>query len=301
MPCFSPLQAFKLEGWHQYGLPPVFKRPAGAHREIKLPCGQCIGCRLERSRQWAVRCMHEASLYENNCFLTLTYDDAHLPNGNNLVYRDFVLFMKRLRKRCGSGIRFYMCGEYGEQFGRPHFHACVFNFDAPDKVLYRRNRDGDNLYNSNLLSDIWQYGYVVVGALTFESAAYVARYVLKKMTTPNGVHPKYIDFDADGNIFVKRPEFTNMSRKPGIGAPWLQKFQTDVYPSDFLIVNGKRVRPPRFYDARYEIVAPSDMAELKKRRVQAAARHSDNNTPARLRVREIVQSSQLQRLKRNHG
>ena len=140
MVCFSPLQAFKLEGWHQYGLPPVFKRPAGPHRELQLPCGQCVGCRLERSRQWVVRCIHEASLYENNCFLTLTYSDDCLPNGNDLIYRHFQLFMKRLRKRFGSNIRFYMCGEYGDLFGRPHYHACLFNFDAPDKVLYRRTR-----------------------------------------------------------------------------------------------------------------------------------------------------------------
>ena len=300
MVCFAPLQAFKLEGWHQYGLPPVFKRPAGAHREIKLPCGQCIGCRLERSRQWAVRCMHEASLYEANCFLTLTYRDHCLPNGNDLVYRHFQLFLKRLRKRCGDGIRFYMCGEYGDLYGRPHFHACLFNYDAPDKVLYRRNRDGDNLYSSNLLSDIWQYGYAVVGNLTFKSAAYVARYVLKKRSSVNGIDPKYYDFDADGNIYCRRPEFTNMSRKPGIGAPWLRKFQTDVYPSDFIVVNGARTRPPRFYDGIYEIVAPSDLARIKANRVANAAKHADNNTPARLRVREAVQQSQVSRLKRNH-
>ena len=96
-------------------------------------------------------------------------------------------------------------------------------------------------------------------------------------------------------------EFTNMSRKPGIGAPWLRKFQTDVYPSDFLIVNGKRQRPPRFYDGIYEKVAPSDLARLKVARVRNARRHADNNTPARLKVREIIQNSQLERLKRSFG
>ena len=302
MPCFSPLKGYRPVNKGPDGtLKLTFKRSEGySDREVLVACGQCVGCRLERSRQWAVRCMHEAQMYERNCFLTLTYDDVHLPQGNDLIYRDFQLFMKRLRKRFGDNIRFYMCGEYGEQFGRPHFHACIFNFDAPDKVLYRRNRDGDDLFKSDILCDIWSKGFAVVGALTFNSAAYVARYVMKKLSVPNGVHPKYVDLDANGNIFVRKQEFTNMSRRPGIGAPWLRKFQTDVYPSDFVVINGKRMRPPRFYDGQYEIVAPSDMARLKARRVRAGRVHADNNTPERLKAREIVQMSQLSRLKRNH-
>lgn len=301
MACFSPLTGYRPVNKGPDGsLKLTFKRTEGyADREVKVACGQCIGCRLERSRQWAVRCVHEASLYENNCFITLTYDNVHLPEGNGLVYRDFELFMKRLRKRCGDGIRFYMCGEYGDLFGRPHYHACIFNYDFQDRVLFRRNDNGDSLFNSERLEDLWRLGMCTVGNVTFESAAYVARYVTKKMTTPVGVHPKYISSDASGRVFTKRPEFTVMSRKPGIGRPWLDKFQTDVYPSDFLVVNGKKMRPPRFYDGVYELLAPDEMAQLKATRVRNSRRHAENNTPERLRVREYIQMTQLERLKRS--
>ena len=156
MACYRPLRAYALrnaEGKMQVS----FKRKIG-YEPIWLPCGQCIGCRLERSRQWAMRCMHEAQMYDRNCFVTLTYDDEHLPPNGSLNKRDFQLFMKRLRKRYGSGIRYYQCGEYGELLGRPHHHAILFNFDFDDKVLWSV-RDGVRLYRSASLEQLWPHGY----------------------------------------------------------------------------------------------------------------------------------------------
>ena len=141
---------------------------------MDIPCGQCIGCRIERSRQWAIRCYHEASLHAENSFVTLTYNDTNLPANNCVSVRELQLFMKRLRKRFGAGIRFYGCGEYGDLTGRPHYHICLFNFSPPDLTLYKITND-QRLYSSKSLDTIWGKGYTLTGDVTFQSAAYVAR------------------------------------------------------------------------------------------------------------------------------
>ena len=266
-------------------------------RPISVPCGQCIGCRLERSRQWAVRCVHEASLYENNCFLTLTYDDAHLPSDLSLNLVHFQNFMKRLRKRYGKGIRFFHCGEYGENFGRPHYHAIIFNFDLPDRVLWSQ-RDGVNLYSSDILRSLWPYGFSSVGDVTFESAAYVARYVIKKVTGANADdHYSFVD-ELTGQVFTRCPEYTTMSRRPGIGKGWIDKFLPDVFPGDFVVINGVKCRPPRFYDNQYEVLFSGDSVKNKWARVRRAKLHSCDQTDRRLLTRLEVCEHRVQLLKR---
>ena len=136
-------------------------------KPVELPCGRCIGCKLERARQWAVRCMHEAALHEANCFVTLTYEDDKLPPDGGLRPRDFVLFMKRLRKRYGNGIRFFHCGEYGEKFLRPHHHVLLFNHDWPDKRVCRTSKSGESLYSSGELESLWDT--VSAGVVTSRS------------------------------------------------------------------------------------------------------------------------------------
>ncbi len=267
-------------------------------RPITLPCGQCIGCRLENSRQWAIRCFHEAALHDQNCFVTLTYDDEHLPAGGTLVLRDFQLFMKRLRKEYGSGIRFYACGEYGEKFGRPHYHVCLFNFDPPDKKLYKV-RDHVQLYSSATMDKIWGMGFTVTGDVTFQSAAYVARYIMKKINGPEATpHYETVDLQT-GELFQQKPEFTTMSRRPGIGKNWLKKYQADIYDHDFVVMNGKKMRPPRYYDRQFEITNPEDYKIIKGNRLRSAKDHSDDQTPARLKVRETVQAAQIKQLPRD--
>ena len=196
---------------------------------VTLPCGQCIGCRLERSRQWAIRCVHEASLYDDNCFITLTYSDENLPPYGSLVKKDFQDFMKRLRKRF-SNVRYYHCGEYGSKTKRPHYHAILFNIDFPDKELLTINND-QRLYTSEILSKIWGKGICSIGSVTFESAAYVARYIMKK-ANGDDAELKYCHVDDDGVWNSIEPEYTTMSRRPGIGKEWFDKFKSDVYPND---------------------------------------------------------------------
>jgi hypothetical protein len=181
MACYKPLTAYQCADRSI-----IWREIPGADvvRTLSLPCGQCVGCRLERSRQWAVRCMHEAQMHTSNCFITLTYAPEFIREAKDLSlnYEHFQLFMKRLRKRfTGKTIRFYMAGEYGELRDRPHFHACIFGLDFEDKKFLKRTETGSILYTSKILEELWPYGYSSIGDVNFESAAYVARYIMKKV------------------------------------------------------------------------------------------------------------------------
>lgn len=232
--------------------------------------------------------MNEASLYENNCFITLTYNEENLPPGGSLNKRDFQLFMKRLRKKFSDvEIRYYMCGEYGEQLSRPHFHACLFNIDFDDKQLLKKH-NGESYYTSSILEQLWPYGFSIIGSVTFESAAYVARYILKKMTGEK----------AAMHYNGKTPEYTTMSRRPGLGAEWLKKYHQDAYPSDFLIMKNKKIKIPRYYDQLHEIDNAELIKHIKQRRKAAMQNHAENNSIGRLRVRETIQCLRVKKLTR---
>lgn len=266
---------------------------------LQLPCGQCVGCRLERSRQWAVRVMHEASLHQDNCFVTLTYDDEHCPPDGGLHHRHFQLFLKRLRKHFSDrNIRYYMCGEYGGNFGRPHFHAILFNCNFADYSLWRKSTSGASLYRSATLERLWPYGYSSIGAVTFESAAYTARYIMKKQTG-FGSASKYETLDeSTGEIFSRRPEYNRMSLKPGIGADWFKKYSSDVFPHDRVVRDGVESKPPRYYDKLFKAVDPDAFNLIKDKRFLDMSDAYKDNTPQRLVAKEIVASAKLSKLKR---
>lgn len=302
MPCYSPLHAFKAYSKDKSKTVISFNyKDKGSlpNNKLTLPCGQCIGCRLERSRQWAVRCMHEASLYEDNSFLTLTYSDDNLPKDGSLHLEHFQKFMKRLRKEnAPKKIRFYHCGEYGEKFLRPHYHALLFNHDFGDKKVFS-GKAPNIVYNSDSLSRLWPYGFAVTGEVTFNSAAYVARYILKKVTGEKA-------FDHYGSV---KPEYTTMSRRPGIGKGWFDKFRTDVYPQDRIIVRSVSTRPPRFYDDQLQKSDPALMSLLKINREKNEKFVTDtlsngkvicvsDSCDQRLAVKELVKTAQIQNLKR---
>lgn len=294
MPCYHPIPA-----WYAKRVNPktgkrgiVFNLNDGyKDRPVDVPCGGCIGCRLERARQWAVRCMHETKLHESNLFVTLTYEDAKLPLTKfglpTLNPRDMVLFLKRLREKKGEGIRFFQCGEYGEQLGRPHHHALLFNCSFADSKFHTTAGDA-TLYVSEELNKLWGHGHCTVGEATFESAGYIARYTLKKVDGPA----------ADVHYSGREPEYLTMSRRPGIGRGWAEKNRRDWYPSDSMIVNGVPCRPPRFYDNICEKEAPSLMRRVKAKRRREAAADVDN-TGKRLVVREAVKQAAITTLKRD--
>lgn len=204
---------------------------------IRVNCGQCIACRLNRASDWAARIMHEARMSAESYFLTLTYDEENLPrvgNYSTLVKDDVQRFLKRLRKALEPvKLRYYLCGEYGETYGRAHYHVVVF--------LDSHSEDFERYVNLS-----WKFGFVHFGNVSFESAAYVARYCTKLLTGPKK------EWYIERNIL---PEFSLMSRRPGIGAKWLEKYGNEVKAHHSIIVKGRKVSPPRYYrDKVYEEV-----------------------------------------------
>lgn len=297
MPCYHPMPAVRMvDGSVKF----ISRNKKGVEGTLELPCGQCIGCRLERSRQWAMRCLHESSLHERNAFITLTYSDSNLPEGGSLNYSDFQRFMKRLRKRIDAPVRFYVGGEYGEHGSiRPHFHACIFGYDFADKVYYKRTSSGEKIYTSALLESLWPLGLSSVGDVTFESAAYIARYCVAKVTG-DLAKAHYRVITDDGVIVDRLPEFNHMSLKPGIGAKWLAKYQTDVFPRDYVVINGVKTKPPKYYDTLFERGDPATFSDIvAQRELDGYAVYLAGETSTRrLNVKEQVQSARLSMLKR---
>jgi hypothetical protein len=293
MPCYHPLKAYKTTAGEV-----VFtelKRHGDIIKTLELPCGQCIGCRLERSRKWAMRCVHEASMYKRNCFVTLTYDDEHLPHRGQLTHKDFELFMKRLRKHAGKTlIKFYMGGEYGTLNDRPHYHAAIFNWDWDDKTYFKTTGSKEKIYTSEKLQKLWPWGHSSTGDLTFESAAYIARYCLQKVTGERAEeHYKRYDYLGEYQL---NPEYNQMSN--GIGADWLKFHEKDVYTNDYVIIRGEKCNVPAYYDKLLKRKNPELMQEFKDAREWKGEQNWENNTPERLRVREIVKIAQTNQLKR---
>lgn len=256
-----------------------------------VSCGRCVGCRLERSRQWAIRCVHESQMHDNNCFATLTYKDEELVYGkkNSTLYpRHLELFWKRLRKEYGNGIRYFACGEYGDRTSRPHYHACIFGMDFEDKQLFS-TKDGIELYSSDTLDSIWVHGSCTLGSVTFESAAYVARYIMDKKLGKDSVY-----YEEQGI----EPEFIRMSRRPGLGSSWYDKYYKDVYPHDYVVVRGVKCKPPRFYDSKKDLDSPKEMRYIRESRVDNSYSTWEERTRERLIVREEVKKRQINVLRR---
>lgn len=283
MPCYGPLQAFYPKANSGSNRLVFKKSDSETGIPISVPCGKCIGCKLEHSRQWALRCMHEKRLHTDSSFLTLTYDPAHLPSGGSLVKRDLQLFMKRLRKQFGEGVRFFACGEYGEKSLRPHYHVLLLNKDFNDKRPISTGSEY-TLYASKLLSQLWTSGSHAIGDVNFESAAYVARYCTKKITGPK----------AADHYKGRTPEFLVMSRRPGIGSGYLDKYKTELYTHDNCIINGVPSSLPRFYDTKYASL--SDTCEARLAVLKIARRRKLNRADSgttRLRIREVVTLAKL--------
>lgn len=285
MPCYRPLTGF----WDGAGGEVAFSPSVASKRRLELPCGRCIGCRLERSRQWAVRLLHEKQMHDFACFVTLTYDDAHLPADRSLSVRDFQLFMKRLRFALSpTKVRFYACGEYGDTTWRPHYHVLLFGVHFADAVRVQSSGE-HQLFRSPTLDKAWGLGFVSFGSVTFQSAQYVAGYCIKKIGGEKAKdHYRRVD-PKTGEVFDLRPEFALMSK--GIGRSWYEKWGSDVYPSDEVIQNGLVGKPPRYYDLRAKQDRPADFEKVRVKRIANAEKRWDDSSPKRLRVREIVATS----------
>lgn len=233
---------------------------------VKVPCGSCMPCRLNRAMQWSTRLAHEAMYHDTSSFLTLTYSDEHLPDSYSVDTREFQLFMKRLRMKTPP-LRFFACGEYGGQTNRPHYHALIFGYDFPDKQLWRRSPTGHLLYRSPMLEQVWPYGHSEIGTVTPQSAGYVARYVTKKVTGNRAVEHYQRIHPLTGQEVQVKPEFLLMSRRPGIGQQWFEDYKSDAFPSDFVIVDGTKRPVPKYYYKR--LLEEEKRVMAQKRRKQA--------------------------------
>lgn len=312
MPCYFPLKGYRSRSVNKTtGKRSLVFSPSAGYSDlpVTVPCGRCIGCRLERSRQWAMRCVHEASLYSSNSFLTLTFNDSCLPVNGSICVRDVQLFMKRLRKKVSYSlpifgsrkVRFFACGEYGSRLSRPHYHVLLFGYDFPDKV-FEKMAGSSRLYSSKILSKLWPFGFALIGDVTFESAAYVARYIVKKRMGEDATeHYAEVDHETGEVRKEKSPEFIVMSRRPGIGAGWFDRYGEEVYRSGgagTVVFRGRVCAAPKFYDARLA-VRDEARALLAKagRRLLAKGREADG-TVERLIVREEVTRARNSSLKR---
>ncbi len=307
MPCYYPLDGWRSKKPNERGkYPIVFKHTeAQIDEPVKIPCGQCIGCRLEKSRQWAMRCVHEASLHKTNSFITLTYDDDNINEAHSLNKDDWQKFMKALRHKISPHkIRFFMAGEYGTNqdltslstIGRPHFHAIIFNYDFPDKIKHSITND-NMFYTSEELTNVWGKGHCLIGECSFETAAYTARYITKKITGSEAEdHYKRID-TTTGEITYINPEFTLQSRNPGIARDWFLKHKTDL-DKGFITMRGQKMQPPTFYKKQFEIY-DEQLYEFQKRNAYNEIDIMDpDNTLDRLRVKEKIKLIRTKSLKR---
>lgn len=310
MSCFRPVLAYQDEsGRVRFGgrAADVISRaqstPRG--RPMELPCGRCLGCRMERRRSWSVRCMHEASLYDANLFVTWTYADENMPSSKSLEYEDFQLMMKRLRKKMKGvspgpkgnyPIRFFCSGEYGSTYQRPHWHAILFNTYFPDMVPMHNGK-----FLSETADKLWEYrGRIEIGTVTPRSAAYVAGYTLEKVYGNADFYEDVVNL-ATGEVTGRRPEFCTMSRRPGIGTWWYEKYQADLFGNsgdhDFAVVDGKKYKVPRFYwNKVLEDPSRAELAERIKEARFLRAMEVDNveNSDLRRAAREKAAAIQIE-------
>lgn len=336
MTCYHPIQAWRSkQGYNRFTRrwPIVFKRNEGyIDKELKIPCGKCIGCRLEYSRQWAIRAYHESKTHQDNCFICLTYEDQNGKTPTSLVPEDLTKFFKRLRKhypekKNETSIRYLACGEYGENFSRPHYHACLFGHDFTDREPIGKSSSGETVYTSDTLEGIWGFGIVSVQDFTWETAAYCARYIIEKMTGnqmftkrewemgPDGKPHQYRTvYQNSGEYYNGRtPEFVRMSRRPGLGSKWYAQFKDDIYNYDECIIRkGVKARAPRFYDKMFEgesrFYGPGNRNELNLKMIdefdlfkhrREIRVNKTEQTSDRLAVREKIKLQKIKKLNRS--
>jgi hypothetical protein len=264
-------------------------------------------------------------MHKQNSFITLTFNDEHLPKNKMLSKRTFQLFMKRLRRSTqydyseiktkklkrtqAKTIRYYHCGEYGDKFKRPHYHALLFGHDFSEDRKIWKNKKQNKLWRSRSLEACWQdsqgksLGYSSIGKMTFESAAYVARYCTKKIygSGASDHYPEYLN-PTTGELITYQPEYATMSRRPGIGQSWFQKYQKDVYPADEVISRNRKMKPPKYYDRLLEKQNPKLLEEIKEKREldSQSIERLKSRQPKRLKAHEKITSQKINQLQRSY-
>lgn len=234
-------------------------------------------------------------MHKENCFLTLTYSPEKIPAGATLLKPHMQDFMRALRRSIApKKIQFYGIGEYGALGGRPHYHILIFGHDFTDKILFTKTGAGCEIFTSTALAKLWPYGFSSLGALTYDSASYCARYSLKKQTGKRSRRQLITTDPETGEMTIRTPEFALMSLKRPIGKSWLTAYKSDVYPHDFVVVKGGKQKPPRYYDKQLSEVEAASIKEIRR----AFASANPDNSQARLDSRREVKLAQIKQLKR---
>lgn len=255
----------------------------GRFEKIEVACGQCIKCRLKKAGAWANRCGHESAMHAVSSFVTCTYDEENKPYGGSVVRVHGQKLIRALRQKIRPiKIRYFGCGEYGDEKDRPHYHFIIFGYDFPDRVLYSEN-NGMKLYDSAMLTETWGKGSCKVSDVSPDTMSYVTGYCLKKISGKKAdeVNPesglKYYErlVEETGEIVKIEPEYGAMSLKPGIGATWFEKYKTEVYVTDSVIRKGSEMSVPAYYDTLYEREEPEKYELMKAARVERAIAHTD--------------------------
>lgn len=284
MPCFNPLKGYASKVVNPTGKRSTVWTPREGYYDLPprvMNCTKCNWCLMKKAQEWAIRATHESMLSpDNNSFITLTYNDKFLPQDGAIAPEHPVGFMKRLREKIGPGIRSFGCAEYGGKNGRPHYHIIIFNHKFANQELLMHRKAG-KLFRSAELEKLWtdtdiesptygeSLGFSSVCEVNYKTIAYVSRYVTKKLTASRKKETiEKLDLET-GEIFTvpgERP--ICISRRPGIGKPWLEKYKTDVFPSDEVVINGSTMRPPKYYDYLLEKEDPELSTSIKKKRRQ---------------------------------
>lgn len=340
-----------MDAWYAKELNPSGKRPLvfspnealQPDEVIQIPCRKCLGCRIQKSKEWAIRCMHEHQMHEEGSFITLTFNEESLHARENpwsLDHQDFQKFAKRLRKYIWSNIvpchikqkimlnnellktepkvtnkcinmqnrvkelikpyklKYYMCGEYGEENARPHYHAILFGIDFSDKELWKIV-NGQRIYVSAVLQKLWPYGFSTIGSVTFESAAYVSRYIMKKQYGDIAEeHYTCIDQET-GEIIPKKPEYQASSNRKAIGRTWFEKYWQEAYPKDYVTFQGRKFGLPKYYDKLLKEKDEDIYDEVINNRYLHSQKQEVDKTYERLLVREQVLHNKLDKLVRD--
>lgn len=271
MPCTHPNASVQVPGKTRYGKPArkflgsalslfAFKPDlARTNPTLKLlPCQQCMSCRLDKSLDWALRLTYEQRSWSTSTFLTLTYDETNVPV--SISGPRMTTFIKDLRRRLdyrGLGkIKFFGVGEYGEKKGRPHYHLIVYGgpFAYSRECEKEPSRSGGAQWTNEHIAAVWTEGRHRLSEVTFESAAYVARYALKKVTGTA----------ASSHYGEKLPEFMQCSN--GLGRLHFDRWKEDIYPAGSVIKDGREIQAPKYFDRLIEKFCPELWAETKKER-----------------------------------
>lgn len=260
---------------------------------IQVPCGQCIECRIQKSRHWALRCEHELLYHKTACFLTLTYNDENLVWGYQvptLYPKHLEKFWKRLRKYFGvPGLRYYACGEYGDKRGRPHYHAILFGHDFIEDRQVQKECNGYRLYTSKILDKLWSHGQCIIGEVNFDAIAYCARYTLKKQTGRNSGVYKTLGIE---------PEFARMSRNPGIGSKFYEQYSVDLFPHDYAVtMDGVKLSVPPYYNNKFKQTNPGQYEDIVYNRL--LKNDPLRNSEKRRNARNTIKHSKIKTFERD--